>query len=66
MNTVPLHAPESGLMTVKDAAAILAVSPFTLYDKIRHGTDGLGGRYICGRPRVLRSAVLAAAGEVAA
>lgn len=64
MTTVQ-HTPP-GLITVTEAAGILAVSKFTLYDQIRKGTDGLGGRYICGRPRLVRSQVLAAAGGDAA
>lgn len=63
-STLPATAP--GLMTVDEAASILAISKFTLYDRIRRGTDGLGGRYVCGRPRLVRSQVLAAAGGDAA
>lgn len=60
--TVPQPNPDApGLMTVKDAAELLAISPFTLYTRIARGTDGLGGRKICGRPRVLRAAVIAEA-----
>ena len=52
----------SAMMTVPDAAYLMAIPESTLYEQVREGRDTLGGRHDGRRPRVQTVRVLDACG----
>lgn len=51
-----------GMLAVPDAAWLLGLPPTTLYERVKAGTDGYGGRYDGRKPRVQTKPVLEACG----
>lgn len=56
MSTLP------GMLPIPDAAWLLGIPPTTLYERVKAGTDGYGGRYDGKKPRVQAKPVLEASG----
>lgn len=63
MNDSPKRPrPLGAMMSIADASLLLDIPESSMYERVRKGTDGLGGRHFGRTPRVRTHAVLEVCG----